>query len=100
MDLEPKQIATKEVVGELEGNQVWHVATKGGWHMLVSMDGGRAKPLGAGNHQAYARHLAKQRHPKLKLATLAKSQDVRIDELSRDYCLSVDLTARLLARNP
>jgi hypothetical protein len=100
MDLEPKQIATKEVVGELDGNKVWHVASKGGWHMLVSMDGGHVKPLGAGNHQAYARHLAKQRHPKLKLAALAKSQDLTIDELSRDYELSLDLTNRLAARNP
>jgi hypothetical protein len=37
MDLEPKQIATKEVVGDLNGNQVWHVATKGGWHMIGSL---------------------------------------------------------------
>lgn len=100
MDLEPKQIATKEVVGDLNGKQVWHVATKGGWHMLVAMDGGRPKPLGAGNHQAYARHLAKQRHPKLKLATLAKSRDLPIDELSAEYSFSVALTNRLVARNP
>lgn len=77
MDIEPKQLAEKpRKVGEMNGRSVYHLRTKGGFHMMVAPKDGRMETLGAGPLSAVAMHIANKKHQGINWTELSKAEHV------------------------
>lgn len=74
MNLTANHIATKKRIGSLNGRSVIALATTGGLNLIVTAkgEGDEVEVLAAAPHQAIARHLARKKHPNLKIDALEK----------------------------
>lgn len=76
--LDTKQLKDKpRKVGDLKGEPVFQVETKGGLFLIMSKStsaGSRPKTLGVGPHPATARHIAEKDFPEVNFTELAKSE--------------------------
>lgn len=79
------QIAYKKKIGTLNGDAVIELATKGGFHMVVTAHNGRVETLGCGPHRAVARHIAKKKEPSIQFSELSKADHV--DEAHYQFIL-------------
>lgn len=77
MQIDAKQIDEKpKKVGELRGQPVMHLRTKGGLHVMVKSNG---QVLGTGPHHAVARHIAMKYEPDIVWTELSKADHVTAD---------------------
>lgn len=77
MNITEEQLAEKpKAVGTLKGQKIFHVSTKGGFHMVVKPDGAGFETLGVGPHPAIARHIAQKHQPEIAWTELSKAQYV------------------------
>jgi hypothetical protein len=75
INLTAKQLARKpKKIGKLNGKDVQHLVTKGGWHVVVGTKDGQFEPLGVGPHPAVARFEAQRRAPDIQWTELNKSE--------------------------
>lgn len=74
MQVKASEVASKKVVGTLEGKDVYEVALIGGLHVVGTLKAGKLEPLGTGPHRAVARHIAKKRAPEIEYNEIAKSE--------------------------
>ena len=58
MQISDKHIASKRVVGKLNGKDVMELVTTGGLYMNVLKTAGKPEVLSTGPHRAIARHIA------------------------------------------
>ena len=75
LELEPRQISSHTKVGKVGDDSVFHICTKGGLHVYARLTGKKVHVLGAGQHQALARHLARKEEPRMVLTELQKSEE-------------------------
>ena len=79
VDLKPVHLAgMPRRVGRLREDDVFHIATRGGLHLMVATDPRlkKARVLGAGPNRALARHLADRAEPSATFDSLEKSEAV------------------------
>lgn len=92
------QIKSREVVGDLDGDKVVHLAYVGGLNAIVQVSQGHTKPLAFGSHVAVAKHLAKKQAPSIKWTGLRKSDEYPLSSyehlLPRWEAISAQLRAR------
>lgn len=80
VELDTKQLKDKpKKIGELKGDPVFQVETKGGLFLVMAKSAGKPRTLGVGPHPATARHIAEKDNPDLKLTELAKSEVLDLD---------------------
>lgn len=74
MNLSAVHIASKKRIGTLNGRPVVAISTTGGLNLVVTAKGSgdEVETLGCGSHPAIARHLARKKHPTLKIDTFEK----------------------------
>jgi hypothetical protein len=85
VDLVPEEIASREMIGWLEGQPVYSVETTGGYSMVLALrSNGRLDPIGVGPHPGVAKGIAKKREPKLIFSQLAKA-DMDVDSNGRIF---------------
>jgi hypothetical protein len=73
--LETKQLKDKpRKIGDLKGEPVFQVETKGGLFLIMAKSTGRPRTLGVGPHPATARHIAEKDFPEVNFTELAKSE--------------------------
>lgn len=71
------QIQNKEQIGELNGQDVYEIVTKGGLYLdVVLKKDGKLNVLSTGSHKAIARHIAQKDNPSLKITKLTKSESL------------------------
>jgi hypothetical protein len=91
----PNQLKGKpKRVGELDGDPVMEVETKGGLFLLMTKKNGESKTLGTGSHPATAAHIAERDFPKLKLTELSKSEKLDPYTLRKEAEKFTPLTRR------
>lgn len=96
MEISLNQLAGKpKKVGELDGNPVMQVSTKGGLFLLMTKSNGKPKTLGVGSHPAVAAHIAERDFPSLKLTELSKSEALDPRTLRSEAAKFIPLTRRL-----
>lgn len=77
MNLEAKQLESKpRKIGDVHGKAVYHLKTKGGFHVLAMQKASGFETIGAGPHPAVARHLASKYEPDIVWTDLEKSEHV------------------------
>lgn len=77
MQIPAAQVSYRKKIGDLDGDKVFELGTKGGLHLVVVMrKSGKSETLGAGPHPAVARHIATKREPKINMTELSKSDFV------------------------
>lgn len=76
IDISPKHVLSKKVVGKLNGKPVMEVKTTGGYNLVVTMKGGSVEVLGVGPHRAISRYIAERKEPDLEWTELSKSEYV------------------------
>lgn len=75
MNITEEQLAEKpKAIGTLNGHKIFHVSTKGGFHMVVQPNGTGFDTLGVGPHPAIARHIAQKHQPEIAWTELSKAQ--------------------------
>ena len=92
------QIKSREVVGDLDGDKVVHLAYVGGLNAIVRVSNGHSKPLAFGSHPAVARHLPKKQAPSIKWTSLRKSDHYPLEAFQHLLPRWEAITAQLLAR--
>lgn len=80
-DISAGDIRSKKRIGKLDGSDVWHLETTGGYHLVVKSTGQSVQTLGCGPHRAVARYTAEKHFPSLQINELAKSD---LGQLSRE----------------
>jgi hypothetical protein len=82
MDINTQQLKSDpKKVGELQGDDVMEVMTKGGLVMIVAKaEGKRMRTLGVGPHRAVARYIAHEREKDLRWTELSKSAKTAFDK--------------------
>jgi len=71
------EIEERREIGELDGSTVEQLRTMGGLYILIKKKSGcNSTVLGAGSHQAVARHLARKSHPGIRFFDLRKSEEL------------------------
>jgi hypothetical protein len=75
MNIPEAQIVLKKKVGKSHGNDVTHIKTVGGLHLVVNHKG---IVLGSGPHRAVARKIATQMEPDIQWTELSKSDHVEL----------------------
>lgn len=101
IEITPEQVSSHERIGHVGDDPVYHIACRGGWHVVAALAAGSSKPriLGAGSLMAVARHIARKQEPKLVLTQLQKSEDVSAADMARHLPFGRALTARLQERH-
>jgi len=80
MNIDSRQIDEKpKKVGDLRGQPVYHLRTKGGLHVLVMRKGASFETLGTGPHRAVARFIAGKHEPEIVWSDLSKADHVTPD---------------------
>lgn len=74
-------LKSRKRIGSLDGSEVWHLETKGGYHIVAAAKREGTKVLGVGPHRAVARFTAEKHFPSLRITELAKSDP---GQLSRE----------------
>lgn len=98
MNVTPQQLKGRpKKIGDLEGDPVMEVETKGGLFILMTKSGGKPKTLGTGSHPAVARHIAERDFPAMKLTELSKSESLDPQLLRSEAHRYLPLTRRLQA---
>lgn len=96
VSLDTKQLKDKpRKIGDLKGDPVFQVETKGGLFLIMAKSTGRAKTLGAGPHPYTARHIAERDFPELNITELAKSEAPAPDLLRAQIQESLWLTRKI-----
>ena len=89
MNLTTKQIKSREVVGDLNGNPIFLIQTAGGLHLMAVNKGGVLTTLSAGPHRAVCAFIAEKREPSIHWAeNMCKSEADR--DLTCPYCRQPD----------
>jgi hypothetical protein len=90
------QIQGKEQIGELDGNDVYEIVTKGGLYLDVVMKkDGQLSVLSTGSHKAIARHIAQKDNPELKITKLTKSESLPPQILEANLPEFIELTKKM-----
>lgn len=95
MKIDDKQIKTKKKIGDLEGDPVYEIETKGGLYLDVVMKKGKSEILSTGSHRAISRHIALKDNPGLTISELSKSEQLPEEVLQMHLPEFLELT-RLL----
>ena len=76
------EVISKSIVGKLGNKILWAISTIGGLNLIEarSPDGSK-QIIGAGNHRAVARHVAKRSHEDIEWSMLEKSAEVDIRDI-------------------
>lgn len=92
-------IRSKKRIGQLEGADVWHLETKGGYHIVAAAKREGSKILGVGPHRAVARYTAEKHFPALRITELAKSDFGQLsrEEMARGLAEARPLLAQIWA---
>ena len=86
--ISPADVRERRKVGFLEGADVYHLQTKGGYNVFASLDKkGSSRILGVGPHPAVARFMAQKQNPSMKLTDLCKSAWHQLDQAEIDSML-------------
>lgn len=93
--MQPVDIAFKKRVGRLGTNPVWHVATTGGFHMMVLGKSGGFEILGTGPHPGVAQHLAEKRQPEIFWEDLNKADFLSLEDFEYLIPKYTEVTERL-----
>lgn len=75
MQIRKEEVVEKKKIGDLDGEDVYAVRTKGGFNAVIK-GGSGAELLGVGSHPGIALHIAKKKKPKLRVTALTKSMEV------------------------
>lgn len=96
MNITAKQLACKpKKVGELEGDDVMEVQTKGGLTILVVSKKDKTETIGLASHPAIARHIAQKDHPTIEFTSLEKSEMLPEEVLMANLPEFLELTRRV-----
>lgn len=76
MDLKKEHISYKKVVGKLDGQSVFEIATTGGLHLIVSHKNNKPETVSVGPHAAVARYIAEKRNPEIQWTELSKADHI------------------------
>lgn len=96
MNITPEQLKGKpKKIGDLDGNPVMEVETKGGLFLVMTKANGKPKTLGVGSHPAVAAHIAERDFPGLKITELSKSEALEPQVLRAEVARSLPLTRRI-----
>lgn len=97
MNITPDQLKGRpKKIGELDGNPVMEVETKGGLFLVMTKNAaGKPKTLGAGSHPGVAAHIAERDFPGLKITELSKSEALEPQILRAEVARCIPLTRRL-----
>ena len=81
MEIDANQIepGSKKEIGKLGAKRVFKLATLGGLQMIIAATPSGPELLGAGSHQAIAKHIAKKKHPEVEFNELSKSEEIPYD---------------------
>lgn len=82
MQIPASQVVYKRKIGEVDGDDVIEIATKGGLHLAVRKGATKVEVLGTGPHRSVSRHLAKKKAPRLVITDLAKGDHWPIETFS------------------
>ena len=81
MNISAKQLKGKpKKVGTHDGRDVFALATKGGWNMIVASKGKSFETLGVGSHACVARHIADQKFKDIAWTNLNKADYVPYED--------------------
>lgn len=83
MNIRSQEIDSKKKIGTLRGRPVFEIATKGGYHLVCSVQPGGIEYHGSGPHRAVARFIAKKRSPDMLITELSKSDHVEPEHFAR-----------------
>lgn len=98
MHLEPRQIASKKIVGKRGNYPVWAIATIGGLHMVVGVNKGKAETLAVSSHPGLSKYMAKKRDPELEWTELSKSEDIDPKHFQKQLPIYESLTEQFRKR--
>lgn len=90
------EVASRRQVGRHQGKPVWAVSAIGGIHTIAV--GNDPTPVGAGNHAALARHVAKMSCPGIEFDALEKSEYVPYAAIADLIPEAAELTRQLQIR--
>lgn len=76
MDIKKEHIASKKVVGKLDGKNVFELATTGGLHLIIADKNGKPEAIGTGPHRAVSRYIAEKRNPEIQWTELSKADHI------------------------
>lgn len=103
MRLDERHIAAKNRVGRLGDDDVYHVATTGGLHLMIAVNKvkkGAYRTLGAGPHVGIARFLAEKAEPSMVVDELAKSEELPATVMAAHLPLARRLTETFRRSDP
>jgi hypothetical protein len=78
MELTPQQILHKRQIGVSSGRPVFALETRGGYHLIMTLNKNKPETLGYGSHIAIARHIASTK-ANIEWNELSKSESWELD---------------------
>lgn len=103
MKLDEKHIATKRRIGHVGDEDVYHVATTGGLHLMISVNRtkkGAYRTLGAGPHVGIAQFLAEKTEPRMVVDSLEKSESLPATVMAAHLPLARRITEAFRRTDP
>jgi len=103
MQIDERHIATRRKIGHLGDDDVYHVATTGGLHLMIAVNKakrGSYRTLGAGPHVGLARFIAEKAEPQMVVDELAKSEALPATVMAAHLPLARQLTATFQRTDP
>ena len=103
MQLDERHIAKKRRIGHVGDDDVYHVATTGGLHLMIAVNKtkkGSYKTLGAGPHEGIARFLAEKNEPQMVVDELAKSEPLPATVMAAHLPLARRITEAFRRSDP
>ncbi|WNM70335.1 hypothetical protein [Myxococcus phage Mx1] len=101
MEVDAKQLKQKpKKIGEIKGDPVFEVETKGGLYFVMTKSGGKPRILGTGSHKATARHIAERDNPDLNISELSKSEALDPQTLRQEVAKFLPLTRQMQKATP
>lgn len=82
MDIPPEQLAERpRKIGLSKGRDVYHLRTKGGFHVIAAVRGRQMETLGTGPLKAVAKFVA-EKQDQIEWTELNKSDDPRLEDVA------------------
>lgn len=95
MEISPKQIKKREIVGKLGDSDVWRLKAIGGLY-IAATTGPKGKILATAPHPGMLEFLAEKSHPDIKWNGLAKSEKFAPEALDDDLVVRYEALTEIL----